>query len=122
MSPVIQKEYQEAMVGTVSAASMARGLTPSNITPGAPATAVIKPYFSGGGVLFRADPTASTAVKNKVNDLNKSVAPIVNKLIRMDAHLGGDTNYKSSYDRNFKTIFGFDQKDLEPKATNDNAE
>ncbi|MNS33467.1 hypothetical protein D3C86_1339880 [compost metagenome] len=110
------------MVGTVSAASMARGLTPSNITPGAPATAVIKPYFSGGGVLFRADPTASTAVKNKVNDLNKSVAPIVNKLIRMDAHLGGDTNYKSSYDRNFKTIFGFDQKDLEPKATNDNAE
>lgn len=122
VAPLIQHQYQEAQVDKVSLAqSLAAGRNGRVPIETQSAANVIKPFFSGGGVVFRADPGASTVVKNKVNDLNKTVAPIVNKLIRMDAHLNGDTNYKSSYDRNFQTIFGFDQKDLTPKASEENA-
>lgn len=117
VAPLIQQEYKAAQVDKVSLAqSLAAGRNGRVPIETQSASNVIKPYFSGGGVVFRADANASTVVKNKVNDLNKGVAPIVNKLVRMDAHLGGDTNYKASYDRNFQVIFGFDQKDLQPKA------
>jgi hypothetical protein len=119
VAPLIQQQYQQALVPTRTSNvyQAATGtVNDQNPSSAVSATSVIKPFFSGGGVVFRADPSATSVVKNKVNDLNKNVAPIVNKLIRMDAHLGGDTNYKASYDRNFQVIFGFDQKDLQPQA------
>jgi hypothetical protein len=125
VSPLIQQQYQQALIPQRSSNVYQAATGPvddTGVTSAVSATAAVKPFFSGGGVVFRADPSASTSVKNKVNELNKTVAPIVNKLIRMDAHLNGDTNYKSSYDRNFQTIFGFDQKDLTPKASDTNAE
>lgn len=123
VSPLIRQEYELAQVDKVSLAqSLSAGRNGRVPIETQSAAAVIKPYFSGGGVVFRADPGASTVVRNKVNELNKTVAPIVNKLVRMDAHLNGDTNYKSSYDRNFQAIFGFDQKDLTPKADATNAD
>ncbi|MNF24056.1 hypothetical protein D3C84_46440 [compost metagenome] len=125
VSPLIQQQYQQALIPQRSSNVYQAATGPVNdtgTTSAVSATAAIKPFFSGGGVVFRADPSASTSVKNKVNELNKTVSPIVNKLIRMDAHLGGDTNYKASYDRNFQTIFGFDQKDLTPKESDTNAE
>ncbi|MNS74916.1 hypothetical protein D3C72_1084050 [compost metagenome] len=125
VSPLIQQQYQQALIPQRSSNVYQAATGPVNdtgATSAVSATAAIKPFFSGGGVVFRADPSASTSVKNKVNELNKTVSPIVNKLIRMDAHLGGDTNYKASYDRNFQTIFGFDQKDLTPKESDTNAE
>ena len=107
--PVLRQEYEKATTGAVSQLSMARSLTPTQEVPGVPVTKDIKPVFSGGGVTFRADPSASTAVKNKAKDLNNNVAKVINKLLRMDAHLNGDTDYKGSYDRNFETIFGVKQ-------------
>lgn len=123
VAPLIKQQYEAAQVDKVSLAQSLSAGRGSGVVPTTQAAnAVIKPFFSGGGVVFRADPGASTVVRNKANDLNKTVAPIVNKLVRMDAHLGGDTNYKASYDRNFQTIFGFDQKDLTPKADTTNAD
>lgn len=107
--PVLRQEYEKATTGAVSQLSMARSLTPTQEVPGVPVTKDIKPVFSGGGVTFRADPSASSAVKNKAKDLNNNVAKVINKLLRMDAHLNGDTDYKGSYDRNFETIFGVKQ-------------
>lgn len=125
VAPLIQQQYQSALIPVRNSSVYAPGPGPTSDAPtsATPATSAIKPFFSGGGVVFRADPSASTATKNKVNELNKSVSPIVNKLIRMQAHLAGNTNYKASYDASFQTLFGFDQKELTPKATTDaNAE
>lgn len=107
--PVVRQEYEKATTGALGQLTMARSLTPAQATEGTPVVKDIKPVFSGGGVTFRADPSASTTVKNKAKDLNNGVAKVINKLLRMDAHLNGDTDYKASYDRNFETIFGVKQ-------------
>jgi hypothetical protein len=71
-------------------------------------SSVIKPVFTGGGVVFRAEgPNAnSTITRNKVKDLNAKVGTVLNKLIRMDAHLSGNTDYKAAYERYAPSIFG----------------
>lgn len=109
--PVLRQEFEKAQVDTSSLARGLGGIEGSAMMPATPvaATAQIKPVFSGGGVTFRADPNASTVMKNKAKDLNSNVAKVINKLLRMDAHLNGDTDYKGSYDRNFETIFGVKQ-------------
>ena len=73
------------------------------------ATSVIKPTFTGAGVTFIAQPGSSNAIRIKAKDLNQKVAPVLNRLIRMSAHLAGGTNYKSVYDQNYSAIFGEEQ-------------
>lgn len=74
-------------------------------------SAVIKPFFSGGGVVFRAEGPEANSVqtKNKVKDLNTKVGSVLNKLLRMDAHLSGNTDYKAAYERYAPSIFGEEQ-------------
>ena len=91
--------YQAAPAGSTGSAQ------PSSATA---TSAVIKPVFTGGGVVFRAEgPEAnSTITRNKVKDLNTKVGSVLNKLIRMDAHLSGNTDYKAAYERYAPSIFG----------------
>lgn len=89
------------------------GATDSTSPTSADATSsVIKPVFTGGGVVFRAEgPNAnSTITRNKVKDLNAKVGTVLNKLIRMDAHLSGNTDYKAAYERYAPSIFGEETK------------
>jgi hypothetical protein len=106
--PVLKSAFEKAQVDTSSLARGLGGIEGSAMIPATnvDAAKVIQPVFSGGGVMFRADPSADTTIKNKAKDLNNTVAPIVNKLLRMDAHLNGDTDYKAAYDRNAEAIFG----------------
>lgn len=67
---------------------------------------VIEPVFSGGGVVFR--PTKGNSnprVAAKAKELNRRVGPVVNRIIRMGAHLEGNTNYKAQYEANFSQLF-----------------
>lgn len=91
--------YQAAPAGSAGSTQ------PSSATA---TSAVIKPVFTGGGVVFRAEgPEAnSTITRNKVKDLNTKVGSVLNKLIRMDAHLSGNTDYKAAYERYAPSIFG----------------
>jgi hypothetical protein len=109
--PVLKQEFEKANVDTSGIARGLGGIEGSAMMPATPvnATQQIKPIFSGGGVVFRADPNASTEIKNKAKDLNNGAAKVVNKLLRMDAHLSGNTDYKASFDRNFEFIFGVQQ-------------
>jgi len=109
--PVLKQEFEKAQVDTSGIARGLGGLEGAAMSPATPvnATAQIRPVFSGGGVTFRVDPSASTEMKNKAKDLNNGAAKVVNKLLRMDAHLNGDTDYKASFDRNFELIFGVQQ-------------
>lgn len=109
--PVLKQEFEKANVDTSGIARGLGGIEGAAMMPAnnVNATQQIKPIFSGGGVIFRADPNASTEMKNKAKDLNNGVAKVVNKLLRMDAHLSGNTDYKASFDRNFEFIFGLQQ-------------
>lgn len=106
--PLLKTEYENTALNAPSAVTTARGLTPSTVRPGVPTTSVIKPFFTGGGVVFRAEgPNANdTQTRNKVKDLNNKVGTVLNKLIRMDAHLSGNTDYKAAYERYAPSIFG----------------
>jgi len=106
--PLLKTEYENTALNAPSAVTTARELTPSTVRPGVPTTSVIKPFFTGGGVVFRAEgPNANdTQTRNKVKDLNNKVGTVLNKLIRMDAHLSGNTDYKAAYERYAPSIFG----------------
>lgn len=65
-----------------------------------PTAEVVHPVFNGTGVSFVADPkyTNIPQVQQKVKELNSQVAPVMNTLIRANAHLAGSSNYKSAYE------------------------
>lgn len=70
------------------------------------ATANIKPVFTGAGITFMPIDGSDAKTKMKAQDLNKKVAPVVNRLIRMGAHLQGNQNYKQVYESQYAAIFG----------------
>lgn len=112
--PLLKKEYESTYIPSRSSSTYQAATGPVNETQPSSATATtsqIKPFFSGGGVVFRAEgPDAnSPQVRNKVKDLNAKVGSVMNKLLRMDAHLSGNTNYKASYDKYSEAIFGVKQ-------------
>ena len=65
----------------------------------------VNPVFSGSGITFRANDPGDKDAVSKAKDLNKSVAPVINKLVRMSAHLEGSVNYKKVYTDNYADIF-----------------
>ena len=112
--PLLKKEYESTYIPSRSSSTYQAATGPVNETQpssATPTTSQIKPFFSGGGVVFRAEgPDAnSPQVRNKVKDLNAKVGSVMNKLLRMDAHLSGNTNYKASYDKYSEAIFGVKQ-------------
>lgn len=78
-----------------------------------PTKDVIKPQFIGSGVTFVADPSDNSVVtRNKVKELNSTVSPILNKLIRSQAHLSGNMDYKSVWTNQYETkVFGIGEED-----------
>lgn len=110
--PLLKTEWETTYIPKKSSSvyqAAPSGATGSDQPTAASATSsVIKPFFSGGGVVFRAEgPEAnSTQTRNKVKDLNEKVGTVMNKLIRMDAHLSGNTDYKAAYERYAPSIFG----------------
>lgn len=69
----------------------------------------ILPVFSGAGVTFIMDASVSKADRNavraRIKDLNKKAAPVLNRLIRLDAHLSGTTDYAKVYNDNYEMLF-----------------
>ena len=76
------------------------------------------------GVTFRAkeglliDRTRKSDYVGLIRDLNSSVGKQMNKVIRMDAHLSGSTDYKSVATASLAGLFGYEvrAKGVEPKA------
>lgn len=102
--PLLRDRYEEVKVAGT-------GVNPGPRGGGAQfesAANVIKPLFTGAGVSFVVNPEFSknTRAKLEAQSLNREVAPILNKLIRMSAHLGGSQDYKAVYEQNYAEIFG----------------
>lgn len=102
--PLLRDRYEEVKVGGT-------GVNPGPRGGGAQfesAASIIKPLFTGAGVSFVVNPEFSknTRAKLEAQSLNREVAPILNKLIRMSAHLGGTQDYKAVYEQNYAEIFG----------------
>lgn len=107
--PLIQAEFLNAKVhidqgvdanpfggttGVINASA-----NPNNVKP---STDVVRIMYNGTGASFVANPTNDSKVAYSADAeakrLNREVAPIMNNLIRANAHLSGSTDYKKSYD------------------------
>jgi hypothetical protein len=73
-----------------------------------PSVSVIEPLFSGSGVRFQAIKglgESDEIARNRAKTLNNLVSPMVNKFIRLGAHLEGHTDYRKVFEENFNNLF-----------------
>lgn len=103
--PVIKKEYEGAKTGGELTFVGAGRTQRPKIEGQEDVSKLIKPVFTGAGVSFTAAPDASPYTKQKAKELNKTVAPIVNNLTYMSAHLEGNQDYKTYYEQYFAPLF-----------------
>tara|TARA_R100000687_G_scaffold83663_2_gene88255 strand:+ start:813 stop:2585 length:1773 start_codon:yes stop_codon:yes gene_type:complete len=67
----------------------------------------IRPFFAGGSFEFTAiDGANDRQTQAKIRDLNKRVAPIVERLVKAGAHLEGHRDYQRIYEANYSSLFG----------------
>lgn len=105
--PLIVEEYDKANVLTGVSFSRPGGAPTGEESP---ATSLISPVFTGGGVSFKVVNSEDSLVKRKARELNKKVAPVLNRLIRTSAHLAGNTNYEKTFNENYVGLFGTEQE------------
>lgn len=106
--PAIQKELTNASVVS-GFKSTGKGFTGGEVT-GTPATEAVQMKFSGSSVFFEG---TTGAAKLKAKDLNTKLAPVMNKTIKITAHLNGGTDYKGAYERLFGEMIKEEQKGAE---------
>lgn len=104
--PLIKQEYEKSKTGGTASMSY-YGRTEVPGVKGQQATKdLITPKFIGSGVVFNVNPgDTSTFTRAKAKELNDKVAPVLNRLIRVSAHLNGTTDYKSVYEQNYSQLF-----------------
>lgn len=105
VAPLIRKEFTEGVTGGVG---------------GADVKAVIKPVFQGAGVVFVPIDVADNyspirySIRARIEQLNREVSPVINKIIRATAHLSGE-DYKSTYEAYSEQLLGVTPTQAEPK-------
>lgn len=104
--PLIKQEYDKSKTGGEAQITY-YGRTEVPGVKGQKATKdVITPQFIGSGVVFNVAPgDANSFSRAKAKELNDKVAPVLNRLIRVSAHLSGTVDYKSVYEQNYSQLF-----------------
>ncbi len=104
--PLLREEYETGAVASGLGFSTTGLPNPTRTTQNV--SSAIKPVFRGGGVSFQVEgeqgPTSTAGTKARA--LNKRVSPILNRLIRMAAHLEGHQDYRKVYEDRYVSIFG----------------
>lgn len=108
--PAIRDEYEKVNIPAVRGPT-AGGVTamPSRWDRDTTAHAAIMPVFQGSGVHFVASSQAGNnqpAIQAKVRELNSKVAPLINRQVKVSAHLEGTRDYKKVFEANYVSIFG----------------
>lgn len=106
--PLVEAEWRKVMTGgrqVVDPGLGSMGGFP-RILDQKPAAKLIEPKFIGSGITFVAKGgSANYLTQRTVKDLNEKVAPVMNRLIRMTAHLDGGTDYRGTYEARFASVF-----------------
>lgn len=104
--PLIKQEYDKSKTGGQSSMSYYGRTEVPGIKNQQPTANLITPQFIGSGVVFNVKPgDTSSFTRAKAKELNDKVAPVLNRLIRVSAHLSGTTDYKSVYEQNYSQLF-----------------
>lgn len=101
--PLLRNEWEGANVdtGVLRAGS---GVLATGEREQQPVGDLVQPSFVGGG--FRFSTTSDNPrVRNKVREMNKDVAPVVNRMLRSSAHLERHDNYEKIYRELVEPLF-----------------
>ena len=119
--PMLKKEYEDAVASVTFTKGIPYGgtrmLAPYQKNP---VTDVIEPVWSGTGMSFRAKEGSGADMRTTraaLASLNKRVAPQLNKMVRMAAHLEGTRDYKSVYENTYSGVFGVENAVDTPQET-----
>lgn len=103
--PVIVREYNNALGATATG----RGeIIPEFVGNGVRFVSVADPQEpTPGPIEFVRDilPPAPGTRREQLQSLNREVAPIVNRLVRVYSHLSGNTDYRSTWEQQFSGVF-----------------
>jgi hypothetical protein len=101
--PLLRDEWRGANVGTGVLRS-GSGVLATGTSEERPIGELIQPSFVGGG--FRFSTTSDNPrVRNRVREMNKDVAPVVNRMLRSSAHLERHDNYEKIYRELVEPLF-----------------
>lgn len=99
--PLVQEAWRDAQVDTGTL--RASGVLGTTGTQQAAAD-LIQPVFAGTGMSFRSA-SDNPRVQAKVRDLNRQVSPVVNRLVRVGAHLERHENYEQIFRQLYEPLF-----------------
>ena len=97
--PAIETQLKQANV-TSGFKSTGQGVLGGEVTT-TPASNVVTMKFAGSDVYFEAGDSIG---RTKAKELNQKLAPVMNKAIKISAHLNGGTDYKAAYERLFGSM------------------
>jgi hypothetical protein len=103
--PLVAEEWRNASELTYAVPDPTRPETAGQTES---TTSSIRPFFSGNGLRFVATNSAemNPRLRSKINDLNRTVAPVVSRFIRVGAHTEGHRDYQRIYESNYAGMFG----------------
>lgn len=112
--PAIQKEIErtKTVVGYPTQVKQVGAIT-MPVPNDTNTTAAVQHKFVGKGVLFSPAPGMENnrGAVAKAKELNAKVAPLINRLVRMSAHLQQSDDYQKFYDQYETAIFGAPEKE-----------
>jgi hypothetical protein len=101
--PLIKAEIDKAMVGGSGGRNKGREFSVDNQASMAD---LVEAKFIGGGVSFVPKGGGTNQfTMGRIKELNEKVTPVLNRLIRMTAHLGGTVDYKAVYESQYAEMF-----------------
>lgn len=101
--PLLRDEWRSANVDTGVLPS-GSGVLATGESETQPVGSLIQPSFVGGG--FRFSTTSDNPrVRNKVREMNREVAPVVNRMVKSSAHLERHDNYEKIYRELVEPLF-----------------
>lgn len=100
--PLVEGELRRARVVTVDTKSLGSGVL-GVMTSSSAAEDAVSVKVEGGNITFVSKTGEGIT---KARELNQKLAPVMNKMVRVTAHLNGETDYGKYYDRLFGDMIG----------------
>jgi hypothetical protein len=67
-------------------------------------------------VIGRLDKLGQNSIRTEVKELNRTLAPMINEMVRAGTHLEGNTNYTKFLNDNLESIFGMSKQEDKPQT------
>lgn len=124
--PKIRQQYEQANISVLSATGrgLETGPSTSNVIDIKPSNGTVR-FVVNEEAVSKLGPAGRGIALAQASDLNSLVSPMLNEMVRLGAHMEGNTNYSKFLNDNIESIFGkreTEQEALTPESLNQQAQ